>query len=177
MSIRYKVLPFNDVAPGVLRRLCSLTNDAERGDVRDNGDPSGSLFKRQLDERICGESFPNSTVVLAQEGLSYVGWCMIQRHDLDPDTGRRLSVPSCQVGFYVATSHRRQGLGRCLIEEALEVARKNGLGRMLVNTWNRTSRSFFLSSGFTELEPYVSGFGPGVAAMDVCATETKVRVG
>jgi len=164
--VKYNHYRFDDLSPVVLRRLYDLTNSPDRGDVRDDGLSAGSLFRSQLDDRLMGESFPNSHVVLASH-FRYAGWCMVTRHDFDLETGRRLTVPNAMVGFYVRPEFRRQGVGKRLIQEASEVARKNGVGRLLANTWNKSSRSFFLSCGFEEVEFYVPGWVRGVAALDL----------
>lgn len=165
----FRSLKFDDLSTTSIKKLHGLTNDPQRGDVRDTGSAAGSLFRNQLDDRLCGESFPNSEVIIARPkwNLRYAGWCMMTRHDIDPETGRRLLVPSAQVGFYVHPDFRRQGLGRRLIQEAQDLARKTGVGRLLANPWNASSRTFFLSCGFQELQCYVSGFSGGMAAYEV----------
>lgn len=165
--MKYSACRFDDLSPAVLRHLYGLTNSGERGDVRDSGLSPGSLFRSQLDDRLMGESFPNTHVVLARDRFRYTGWAMVTRHDLDPDTGRKLVVPAAQVGFYVHPDYRRQGVGRQLLQEAQKVARKNGIGRLLANPWNKSSHAFFLSCGFEEVEHYVTGWNHGVAKLDV----------
>jgi GNAT superfamily N-acetyltransferase len=165
--VRYAYHRFDDLPPIALRRLCGLTNDPDRGDIRDDGSWAGSLFRSQLDERLMGESFPNSHIVLATH-FRYAGWCMVTRHDLDPNTGRKLQVPSATVGFYVHPDFRRQGVGRRLIQEACEVAQKNGIGRLLANPWNQRSLSFFQSCGFEPLDGYcIPGWAGVVAVLDL----------
>lgn len=175
--MRISVHRFDDLSKITLRNLAFLTNSGDRGDVRDNGTSAGSLFRNQIDDRLMGESFPNSHVVLAKEHFKYAGWAMVTRHDIDPDTGRKLHVPSGQVGFYVHPDFRRQGLGRSLLLEAQEVARKTGIGRLLANPWNKSSAAFFKSVGFDEVECYVTGWSHGIAALDIEPAPIKVRVG
>lgn len=169
---------FDDLTPRTLKALYHLTNAPERGDVRDSGFAAGSLFRNQLDERLMGESFPNTTVVLAKHHFRLAGWSMLTRHDLDPDTGRKLLVPSAQVGFYVHPDFRRQGLGKQLLQEAQVTARKLGIGRLLANPWNKSSHSFFHSCGFEDVQEYVSGFNHGIAALSLDpSVQVRVRVG
>ncbi len=136
--MRFCAYRFDDLTIHDLYALTVLTNHEDRHDSRDDGNPAGSLFRNQLDDRMMGESFPNTHVVVANDNFRYAGWTMITRHDIDPDTGRKLIVPSGQVGFYVHPDFRRQGLGKKLLQEAQDLARKNGIGRLLANPWNKS---------------------------------------
>lgn len=175
--MRFTTFRFDDLPICDLNALAALTNHPDRGDKRDSGDPAGSLFRNQLDDRLMGESFPNSQVIIAKEAFRYAGWCMVTRYDIDPDSGRKLNVPSGQVGFYVHPDFRRLGLGKSLLLEAQDLARKTGIGRLLANPWNKSSAAFFKSVGFDEVECYVTGWNHGVASIDVEPMPVKVRVG
>lgn len=172
--MRFTTSRFDDLPTSDLKTLTALTNSPDRGDRRDSGTPAGSLFRNQLDDRLMGESFPNSHVVIAKHGFRTAGWAMVTRHDIDPDTGRKLTVPSGQVGFYVHPDFRRQGVGRCLLREAQDLARIIGIGRLLANPWNKSSAAFFKSVGFEELEHYVTGWNHGVAAIDIEPVRARV---
>lgn len=177
MNFWFRSHKFDDLDPTILKRLFELTNSPDRGDRRDTGDAAGSLFRNQLDDRLCGESFPNSHVVLARHHVRLAGWSMVTRHDIDPDTGKRLVVPSGQVGFYVHPNYRRQGLGKQLLQGAQDLAREIGIGRLLANPWNKSSAAFFKSVGFEEVTEYISGWRGGVAAIDIELPTKKVSFG
>ena len=56
--------------------------------------------------------------------------------------------------LYVAPDHRGQGLGRALLERALEFARERGAGRIDLGTAvdDRAARALYESLGFTNVE-------------------------
>lgn len=165
--MKIEVHKFEALTRSQLKRLYPLTNDASRGDVRDTGGGAGSHFRNVLDDRMCDGSYPNTWVVIVSEGNRYVAWCMVKRHDRDPINGRPFNVPTASVGFYVDPDFRRLGLGTRLIQAASEVARKNGMGRLLANPWNKSSNAFFQSCGFVDLTPYVPGWCKGTCVLEL----------
>lgn len=167
MKFKFAHDRLDDLGPTVLKRLHELTNSPLRGDVRDNGDGAGSHFRNVLDDALCGESHPHSWVVVARDRFRVAGWSMVTSHLRDPLDGKRLSVPTGAVGFYVHPDFRRQGLGLCLIQEVSEVARINGMGRLLANPWNRTSNSFFQAAGFIDISPYIPGWAKGTSVLEL----------
>lgn len=166
--IRYRIRRFDSLDRSMLLNLQGLTNSGDRGDVKDDGRGAGSVFRRYLDERLCGQSnLPHDCwAVLAYDWLDLCAWSMLTRRDRDPE-GRAFSTPPGVVGFYVRPTHRRRGLGLGLIQRTSDHARKNGMQRLLANPWNRSSLSFFLSAGFTVMEEYVPGVCHGVAYKDL----------
>jgi GNAT superfamily N-acetyltransferase len=177
--MKFTTTPFDDLPEWSLRRLMGLTNDVARGDVRDTGRSAASVFKRKLDERLMGERFPDTWAIIAKDRFRHAGWCLLQRHPyVDPEYGQPITVPTASIGFYVHPDYRRQGLGFRLIQEASDHARNIGAARLLANTWNRSSRSFFLRAGFLELTKYVSGCSHGIAVLELTSeTAGMPRVG
>lgn len=176
--MKFAAYRFDDLPPSVLKRLYGLTNSAERGDVRDTGSGAGgSLFRNQLDARLMGESFPNTHVILAKHHFRYAGWCMVTRHDLDPETGKKQSVPSGQVGFYVHPDFRRARPRPEPAPGGTGGRTKNRRRPAVGHPWSSSSHSHFLSCGFEEVSHYVTGYQHGIAAMDIPPASVKARVG
>ena len=158
-----------DLNAAALEELRGLTNSAARGDNRDNAPGAGSAFRLAIDDHLTG-AVPftrNSWAIVASNWLWPVAWSMLRRIDVDPDTHVALQVPTGVLGLYVHPRYRRKGLGEELVRRTQDVARKNGMGRMLVNPWNKSSAAFFSRCGFTEVSPYATGWCVGVAALDL----------
>ena len=153
--IRFRSRRFNDLDRPLLLKLQGLTNDVARGDQVDgNHRPPGSVFRNRLDARLMGERFPEDCwATVTYDWLEPVAWSLLTRHLHGPD-GEPLSFPTASAGFYVHPTHRRTGLGTRLVQRTCEVARKNGIHRLLVNPWNESSLSFFQSNGFELVEAH-----------------------
>jgi GNAT superfamily N-acetyltransferase len=166
--MHFRVRRMLDLDRDTLVRLKGLTNDKVRGDLTDDGSASGSVFRERISEHLAGfERFPEkSWAILAWDGLFLAGWSLLVCHEVGPDHVP-FSVPTGAVGLYVQPDWRRSGLGKCLIEEASEVARKNGMRRLLANPWNSRSHSFFESVGFIDVSPFVPGWARGVAVLEL----------
>jgi GNAT superfamily N-acetyltransferase len=74
---------------------------------------------------------------------------------------RRLDLLICELKrLYVRPQFRGTGLGRRLVEHAMQEARQFGYGRMRLDTLPKMSaaQALYQSLGFREIEPY--GFHP-----------------
>jgi len=171
----FRTLAARELDRGVLTKLRALTNDVSRGDIRDDGKIPGSVFRRRIDEHLDGtELFPDDCwVVLAYDWTKLAGWCMVTGHFKDHEC-LPLTCPTAAAGFYVGPNYRRNGLGLELVREAENVARKNGMARLLVNPWNSRSDVFFRKAGFVEATPYIPGWTYGIAYKDLEPIEARV---
>jgi L-amino acid N-acyltransferase YncA len=77
--------------------------------------------------------------------------------------GRPAYNPTAEVSIYVAETHRRQGLGRWLLQEAVSRAPRHEIKTLLGFIWahNEPSLRLFEQLGFSRW-----GFLPKVAIMD-----------
>lgn len=150
---------FNDLTYADLRCLQGLTNDASRGDARDDGGRPGSQFRNMLDARMCAESFPNVHVIIARDGLRAVGWAMMSTRG-----------NSAQVGFYVHPDRRRTGLATSLLELLRDLGIRHGIRGLVASPWNRASTAFFISRGFDVIAKPISGWLQGIAIMELPPT-------
>lgn len=152
-----------------LKELRRLTNAASRGDLRDDGSPAGSAIRRRIDRHLKGEElFPEDcwAVTARLRDRSLAGWALLMRRDEDHH-GTSLSVPDGALGLYVDPTWRRCGIGSLLVQATREVARKNGMGRLLANPWNPHNSRFFEGQGFRVVEERVPGWCPGVSTLDL----------
>lgn len=162
-SMKYNVRAFDELTGLDLQMLYALTNDRLRGDVRDDGTRSGSQFRRQLDERTCGEKFPHCWVVLARDRTELVGWCLVT---LGP-------VP--EVGFYVDPGRRRHGIGSRLMKKATSLAAKKGAQRLVACPWNSSSQAFYERIGFEIVQRYSTGRVHGVAVIEFVGEKSAIN--
>ncbi len=162
--IHHRVRRMKDLDKEMLLRLTGLTNDPSRGDVEDNGvHAPGSAFKDRIYDHIDYEHpfKERCWAVMAYDWLDLVGWSMVTQRDCDY-SGSAFKEPTAEVGFYVHPSHRRQGVGKGLIEQAQEVARKNGMRKLLASPWNKSGHTFFETCGFTTVTPYFAMYSRGI---------------
>ena len=77
--------------------------------------------------------------------------------------GRPAYAPTAEISVYVAESHRRRGLGRCLVQEAIARAPACSVHTLLGFIWahNGPSLELFAHLGFSRW-----GFLPRVAVLD-----------
>ena len=91
-------------------------------------------------------SFRGENVVLAVragEGLAGFCWCVL----FDPGTGLEGEVAE----VYVSAAHRREGLGRALLQAAVELFRQRGvtLGYVWTRPENEAAVELYREAGFT----------------------------
>jgi GNAT superfamily N-acetyltransferase len=175
MRPEVKVRRMGTLDSAMLARLKELTNNPHRGDLRDDGRQGGSSMREHIYDHIDGLA-PEAWALIAyptsmRRTLADIGgWALLA---LDRD--EPLVVRTGVVGFYVDPAFRRLGLGRGLIGEASQVARKNGMCRLVAHPWNRSSLSFFLSCGFDEVHGYGASGHDGVVAKDLDVDTTAGR--
>ena len=77
--------------------------------------------------------------------------------------GRPAYAPTAEISVYIAESHRRRGLGRWLVREAIARAPSCGVNTLLGFIWahNVPSLALFADLGFGQW-----GFLPRVAVLD-----------
>ncbi|MDQ3672007.1 MAG: GNAT family N-acetyltransferase [Actinomycetota bacterium] len=92
---------------------------------------------------------PDATVIVAVDGDGVVGRLSLSR---DPHPA---SHHVADLGLMVAESHRRQGIGRQLLEEAIAWARSVGVRKIELHVfpWNEPALRLYESFGF-EREGY-----------------------
>lgn len=170
--MRFVATAFERLAREELQALLPLTNSPERGDARDGctwGHDTGSSFREILQDALRG--YPRrrrSWAVVAYEVDRPVGWCLVTDTPYDLETSADVSAPTASVGFYVAPSHRRQGVGTRLLAEARRVAADNGFERVVAQPWNERGTAFFVSCGFVLRREFSSMHGQqGVAEAGV----------
>ena len=92
---------------------------------------------------------PDATVIVAVDGDRVVGRLSLSR---DPHPA---SHHVADLGLMVAESHRRQGIGKKLLAEAVVWARSVGIGKLELHVfpWNESALRLYESFGF-EREGY-----------------------
>jgi RimJ/RimL family protein N-acetyltransferase len=92
---------------------------------------------------------PDATVIVALDGDQVVGRLSLSR---DPHPA---SHHVADLGLMVAESHRRQGIGKRLLEEAVAWARSVGIRKLELHVfpWNESALRLYESFGF-EREGY-----------------------
>lgn len=132
----------------LLEQLLKLTNDASRGDLRDDGNPGGSTFQMLIEDRLSGLYFPRDCwVILTYDAGEIVAWCMLSRVESSP---ARSGWSTGNLSIYVRPDRRKQGLAQGLIQEASKAARKKAMRAMVANPWNESSRTCFTRAGFVD---------------------------
>jgi ribosomal protein S18 acetylase RimI-like enzyme len=106
------------------------------------------LSHADLEETVQGvpARFQGENVILAVregEGLAGFCWCVL----FDPGTGLEGEVAE----VYVAEGHRQQGVGRALLDAALELFRARGvtLGYVWTRGENEAAVKLYREAGFT----------------------------
>ncbi len=157
---RLRTEPWYRVSRSLVLQLRSwLTNAPDRGDVKDDDVPAGSLLKEMLDDAGMGvigtEGWWVVTCWPVQEApVRPIGWCL-----LDP-RGEAL-----HASVYIDPSWRRRGIGTAVITEASRLARHLGCTGLLASPWNSASAAFFSRCGFAR----VSGVGWEKGRAERCA--------
>jgi putative acetyltransferase len=83
---------------------------------------------------------------------------------------RRLSDTACEMKrLYVATVHRRIGIGRVLAVSLIEEARRRGYAAMRLDTLPAMARAqrLYVDLGFTPIPPYRYNPVPGTTFMEL----------
>jgi GNAT superfamily N-acetyltransferase len=118
-------------------------------------EPDHAAFRAELDA-VLG---PRGRLFLARIGDEIVGTGALK--PLDGTTGELKRM-------YVATDHRGEGIGRCLLDRILAAARSLGYRRIRLDTLEFMSeaQALYRSVGFAEIEPYAESESArsGVAA-------------
>jgi L-phenylalanine/L-methionine N-acetyltransferase len=87
---------------------------------------------------------PDAAVYVAEDGREIVGRLSLAR-DVHPS-----SRHVADLGLMVAASHRRRGVGRALLEQAVDWARGADVTKLELHVfpWNRPALSLYESFGF-----------------------------
>ena len=87
---------------------------------------------------------PDAAVFVATDGLALVGRLSLAR---DPHPS---SAHVADLGLMVAASHRRQGVGRALLDAAVEWARRAGVRKLELHVfpWNEPAIRLYEGYGF-----------------------------
>jgi RimJ/RimL family protein N-acetyltransferase len=95
------------------------------------------------------QRYPDATVLVAEDAGRIVGRLSLSR---DPHPASRHVA---DLGLMVAESHRRQGVGKALLEEAVAWAKASGVRKLELHVfpWNQPALGLYESFGF-EREGY-----------------------
>jgi GNAT superfamily N-acetyltransferase len=112
---------------------------------------------------------PNGSLLLAWIDGTAVGTVALQ------DFGDG----SCEMKrMFVSTSAQGNGVGRALVEQILEEARKHGYDRMVLETGPRqlAAKRLYARSGFQEIQPYYD-FDLGVPEEIIASLPEDIQLG
>ncbi len=138
----------------------AATSDADLQEVRE-------LFREYaewLAVDLCFQNFDQELAGLPGDYAPPVGrlWIADEQDEIVGCVAlRRLEEPVCELKrLYVRPPFRGTGLGRGLVEHAMQEARRLGYHRMRLDTLPKMSaaQALYQSLGFREIEPY--GFHP-----------------
>ena len=89
---------------------------------------------------------PDAAVFVADDGGTVVGRLSVAR---DPHGASRHVA---DLGLMVALSHRRRGIGRALLDRAVDWARESGVRKLELHVfpWNRPAIALYESFGFVQ---------------------------
>jgi RimJ/RimL family protein N-acetyltransferase len=89
---------------------------------------------------------PDAAVYVAADGEAVVGRLSLAR---DPHGASRHVA---DLGLMVAASHRRRGIGRALLEQAVAWARDAGVSKLELHVfpWNEPARALYEAFGFEQ---------------------------
>ena len=87
---------------------------------------------------------PDAAVFLVEDGVAIVGRLSLAR-DIHP-----ASRHVADLGLMVAASHRRRGIGRALLEQAVRWAQSAGVSKLELHvfTWNEPAIALYEAFGF-----------------------------
>jgi RimJ/RimL family protein N-acetyltransferase len=90
------------------------------------------------------ERYPDAAVLVAEDGARIVGRLSLSR---DPHPASRHVA---DLGLMVAESHRRRGVGRAMLDEAVLWARVAGVRKLELHVfpWNEPALGLYESFGF-----------------------------
>ena len=118
------------------------------------------LSRAELEKTITGvpSSFTGENVVLAvraRDGLAGFCWCVL----FDPGTGLEGEVAE----VYVAAAHRREGIGKALLEAAVKLFQERGvtLGYVWTRPENEAAVQLYREAGFVPNRQLVMTWYPG----------------
>lgn len=131
--------------PGDARQLVALAEEVGR----EPGDflLTTRLWRGAADERRYIKQVrrhPDAALYVVEDGDRIVGRLSMAR-DLHP-----ASSHVADLGLMVAASHRRRGLGRALLEQAVAWARESGVRKLELHVfpWNEPAVRLYESFGF-----------------------------
>lgn len=135
------MIAYRLAAPAEYRLLAGIENDAQRAydeaGVRHGFTPvSADFYAKEL---------PHAHVVVAEEGGALLGFAAM----VEADGQAHLYELS------VAHAHQKRGIGRALLNEALELAVSHGYRAMTLTTCRdvKFNRPFYESCGFQVFDP------------------------
>jgi GNAT superfamily N-acetyltransferase len=88
-----------------------------------------------------------------RDGIT-IGWVACDAGDIVADlTVFDLHLPEPSLGMLVAATHRRRGIGRALLDTALDWARANGRAALTLRVFrdNDAARSLYIAAGFVDV--------------------------
>jgi RimJ/RimL family protein N-acetyltransferase len=136
-------------ASGLVRLASSVAREEGRWILATDGWRSIGDERRYLK---AVHRHPDAAVFVADDDGDVVGRLSLSR---DPHPASRHVV---DVGLMVAESHRGQGIGRLLLQAAVEWSRRNGIAKLELHVfpWNEPALRLYESFGF-EREGYRKG--------------------
>lgn len=139
------MIRIREAEPGDAGALCELS--AAVGGEEGAWLLATEMWRSVSDERRYLRSarrHPDAAVYVVVDGDTIVGRLSVAR---DPH-------PACRhvadLGLMVAAGHRRRGIGRALLEQAVEWARRSGVRKLELHVfpWNEPALALYESFGF-----------------------------
>ncbi|MHC4774588.1 MAG: GNAT family N-acetyltransferase [Planctomycetota bacterium] len=130
-------------------------------------------YAASLDFELDFQSFDQELETLPEDYGPPQG-CLLLAHQEGALAGcvasRKIGDGICEMKrLYVRPDYRAQGLGRILVEGVIEEARRQGYGRMRLDTVPsmEAARALYASFGFRPIDPYRHNPIPGAAFMEL----------
>jgi len=164
VSLRLEATRWGDLDRSTVNALkLNLTNNGARGDLKDDGVPAGSLFRKLIDDAQLGIANTSEwwAVTAWPGGSLYAGpvaWCLLR-----PEVRH---LPTLRTGFYTGPQWRARGIARLLNNEAARLAHQLGYKRLVASPWNARSLAFFRAAGYGILCTYGGGMS-SLAEMEI----------